>query len=237
MIGSNSIAIKSAVPNAVIDVRTDLEPIAVVDYAPLVIAVNAEQIKARSLKELIEYARSRPGELNYATYGIGSLPHLTTELLLARTGARMTHIPFQGPSQAAADIAAGRTQFGLNVLSNLTPFVTGSGGGKIRLLGVTTADRARIMPDLPGMKESGYPDLDYRAWSGLFAPKGTPRSVIDKLNLAANEALKEERTHEVFARLGMWAVVGSTPAELAAVVSREIAAYQEIIRSANLTID
>lgn len=234
--GTNSIAIKSAIPDASFDIRRDLEPVVAVNYAPLVIAVNAEQVKARTVTELIDAVRAAPGKLNYASYGIGSLAHLAMEILLAEARAEMVHVPFQNPAQAAFDTAAGRTQATLNILASLNPFVPEGGSGKLRLLGVTTAERMAVAPQLPGMREAGFPAIDLRTWSGFFVPKGTPRAAIDRLNQATNEALKDPKVVEVFARLGI-VVAGGGGAEFGALVARDFTNYQRIIRSANLKIE
>ena len=139
------------------------------------------------MQELIALAKSKPGELNYASTGIGSAPHLSGELFMQRTGVKLVHVPYQGSPQAATDLLAGRVQVMFSPASAVVSLVQ---DGKLKVLASTGSKRAGILPDVPTMIESGMPDFDTSIWFGLMAPAGTPREVIDKLARAVREAVK-----------------------------------------------
>ena len=234
---SNSVTVKSLVPNAQIDIRKDFLPIAPSNVGPLLVVVNPDLIKARTIPELIAEVKAKPGELNYASYGIGTGPHMFMEILLNAAKAKMVHVPYQGTAQAALDTAGGRVQVTATILATGRAYLTEFGGsGKLRLIGESLADRSSLLPNTPGMKEAGYPDIDYVMWGGYVAPLGTPKDAINSLNRALNAALKDAAVVDLYKRFGLEAV-GGTPEDLTRIINNEYNAYEKLIRETGLKLE
>ena len=234
---SNTTLIKSLGKDAQIDIRKDFAPIAPNNIAPMLIMVNSEQIKATTLKELLDHARANPGKIDYASYGIGSGSHLFFELLKYKAKVSMVHIPYQGTAQAAADTAAGRTHVTGTILATARPFIADLGGsGTLRLIAHSRAERTPLLPNTPGMKESGFPEFDYGLWGGYVGPAGMQKDVVDVLNRALNAAMKDPGLLKVYERLGLVAL-GGTPEDLTRMINREWAEYTELIQSTGLKLE
>src|SRR5262249_33520230 len=156
---------------------------------PLIMAVP-NSLGVGSVKELVALAKSKPGELTYASVGVGTVPHLASELFALRTGIKLVHVPYQGSPPAVTDLLAGRVSLMLGVASTMMPHVA---AGRLKGLGSAADARPRIAPDLPTVAEAaGLPSFDTSVWFGLMAPAGTPRPIIDRLAAAANAALKTD---------------------------------------------
>lgn len=234
---SNTAVVRSVVPNAQIDVRKDFSPIILALYSPLIITVNAEQTKAATVRDFLAEVRARPGALNYGSYGVGSGGHLFMEILLNEAKARMVHVPFQGTAQAVAANVAGDVHATTSIVGSLRPHVKELGGsGKLRVLAVTTADRDALFASAPGMKESGFPDIDYSIWGGIAGPAGMRREVVDRLNKALEAALKDAKVVETVQRAGQ-APRGGTPEFLADHMNREFNAYVKLIKETGLKLE
>ena len=200
---SNTLISRSVEPNAQIDARKDYSPIVPAAASTIVLAVNTDQVKATTLKEFIDEVRSKPGQLNYASYGIGSSSNVAMELLLYEAKLKMVHIPYQGSAPAALDTAAGRAQATVTITSSLRPFVASLGGsGKMRTLAVTTPQRSSLLPEVPGMRESGFPQIDYPVWSAFVGPPGMPRNIVDILNKAVTAVYKDPQILEGLPKFG-----------------------------------
>jgi tripartite-type tricarboxylate transporter receptor subunit TctC len=188
-IGTSSNVTNAAISsNLRFDFVKDFAPITPLTGLPLILAVHPS-LGVSSVKELIELAKSKPGELTYASVGPGTVPHLSTELFSVRTKIKLVHVPYQGSPPAVTDLLAGRVSIMLGVASTMMPHVE---AGRITGLASGSARRPHIAPNLPTIAESGLPDFETSVWFGLLAPAGTPPAVIDKLNAAANGALKFE---------------------------------------------
>jgi tripartite-type tricarboxylate transporter receptor subunit TctC len=188
-IGTSSNVTNAAISsNLRFDFVKDLAPITPLTGLPLIMAVHPT-LGVSSVKELIALAKSKPGELTYASVGQGTVPHLSTELFALRTGTKLVHVPYQGSPPAVTDLLAGRVSVMLGVASTIMPHVE---AGRLKALASGSAKRPHIAPNLPTIAESGLPDFETSVWFGLMAPAGTPRAVIDKLNAAANKALKSD---------------------------------------------
>jgi tripartite-type tricarboxylate transporter receptor subunit TctC len=159
------------------DPLTDLALITRLGVGPQALAVHKD-VPARSVEELLALARMRPGELTFVSPGVGTPGHLAASLLMHRTGIRATHVPYKGGGQAVQDLIAGHVTFTIEGLTLLRPFIQ---DGRLRALAVTTAQRAKSMPDVPTMAEAGVPGYELTAWAGIAAPAGTPRPIIDRL--------------------------------------------------------
>lgn len=235
--GTSTSVARSLAPNSQVDLRRDFTPVGPTTATPLIFAVNAEQIKATTLKELIEEARANPGKLNYASYGVGSAAHVTTALLLLETKTSMVHVPYQGTAQATADTAAGRAQVTVTILTALRPHVASLGGsGKLRMLALTIADRSDLMPGLPGTREAGFPTVDLPQWAGLLGPAGTPRGIGDTVNRAVSAAWKDPKLKEFLVRFGQYSIAG-TPDDLTRLIDREFSTYTRLISEAGLKLE
>ena len=234
---SNSVTIKSVIPNAQIDIRKDFTPIIAPSISPMLILVNAEQVKATTMRELLAEARAKGGEMNYASYGIGSGAHMFMEMLLNENKVKMVHVPYQGTAQAAADTAGGRVQVTGTILASARPYLAEYGGsGKLRLIGQSLGERTPVLPNTPGMKESGFPDLDYGLWGGYIGPAGMSREVVATLNRAVNAALKDPAIVAHWTRLGQQ-IIGGTPEDLTRIINREYDGYTRLIRETGVKLE
>jgi tripartite-type tricarboxylate transporter receptor subunit TctC len=184
--GSANIANAAINPNLPFDIIKDFTPIGLVNTAAVILVVHPS-LAVNNVQELIALAKSKPGELSYASTGIGSAPHFSGELFMQRTGTKLVHVPYQGSPQAATDLLAGRVQV---MFSPATAVISLVQDGRLKVLASTGGKRAGILPDVPTMIESGMPDFDTAIWFGLTAPAGTPRDVVDKLSRAVREAVK-----------------------------------------------
>ena len=209
----------------------DFEPVALAGSTPTIISVNPN-VPAKSLTELVALAKGKPGEINFGSSGLGSSDHLAVELLMSMTGIKMTHVPYMGGSPAAAAAVAGEVQ-----LLGLSPgTVTGQlRAGQLRGLAVASERRLPSLPDVPTSAESGLPEYIVPIWLGMWAPAGTPKPIVAKLNDAARDALRDEDVRKALANVGVEAV-GSTSEEFAAMVRTESERWGKIIREAGITL-
>jgi tripartite-type tricarboxylate transporter receptor subunit TctC len=211
------------------DFAKDFAPVVPLTGLPLILAVHPS-LGVSSVKELIALAKSKPGELTYASVGVGTVPHLSTELFGVRTNVKLVHVPYQGSPPAVTDLLAGRVSIMLGVASTMMPHVE---AGRIKGLASGSAKRPRIAPNLPTIAEAGLPDFEASVWFGLMAPAGTPRAVIDKLAAAANGALKSE---EIVAKLEAqgFEPLGGSPEEFARLIARETDKWRVAAEAAGL---
>jgi tripartite-type tricarboxylate transporter receptor subunit TctC len=214
------------------DPRADFAPIGLIATSALVVLVHPS-VPARSIGELIARAKAEPGKLNYASAGNGSGIHLATALFAATAGIQLTHIPYKGSSPALTDLIGGHVAI---YFSSLPPAIGLVREGKVRALAVTSAQRAKIFPDLPTVAESALPGFEAVLHYGLVAPAGTPRPIIDKLNAALRDALG---TAEVQARIASDGAepLASTPEEYAADIDREETKWSAIVRTSGARVD
>jgi tripartite-type tricarboxylate transporter receptor subunit TctC len=218
-------------PTLPYDTEKDLVPVSVVAEVPEVL-VSHPSAPFTTFPEFVAYARANPGKLDYASAGIGTLPHVTMELLLKRTGIQVTHIPYRGAAPAMNDLLAGQVQLKLDTYATSHPQVAAS---KLRMLGVASAERSRLMPEIPTIAEMGLPGYQGILWIGMMAPAGTPKAVIDRLAAANAEAVRAPDVIERFAAIGV-DPVGGTTAEFAALIGRELAQWRELAKAANIKL-
>jgi len=213
-------------PNPGYDPLVDIAPITRLGVGPQALAVHKD-VPARSVEELLALAKARPGELTFVTPGVGTPGHLAASLLMHRTGIKVTHIPYKGGGQAVQDLIAGHVTFTIDGLTLLRPFVQ---DGRLRVLAVTTAQRAKSMPDVPTMAEAGVAGYELTAWAGIAAPTGTPRPIIDRLY---GEIAKIAATAEAKAWFDSFGIdAGAEPPDaFAALVRTEYAQMGEVVRA------
>lgn len=229
---SSSVLNATMVTKTTMDVRRDFIPVAQLTAQPWILSVPAS-LPVTTVKELIAYAKGRPGELNYASAGNGSAAHLGMEMFNSITGTRIAHIPYKGIGPGLVDMIAGRVQMLLATPAATSPHMK---SGKVKALAVTSARRSRLLPDVPTLVESGLTDFDVSGWFGLFAPTGTPAPIVEALNREVVEILK---LAEVQAQL---TADGSEPApvssaEFRASMLRELDRWDKVIKAINFKLD
>ena len=207
----------------------DLATISQLTSLPNILVVHPS-LPVKSVRELVTFARSRPGQLNYGSSGVATGTHLSMELLMYMTGIRLVHIPYKGGSLNVNALIGGETQVNFSTISTALPHVK---SGRLRALAVSTSKRAAAAPDVPTIAESGVKDYDYSSWIGLLAPAKTPQSIIARLNA---EAVKAIRTPDIKAILAVEAseAVGSSPAEFDAVMKAEVARWMTVVKAAGI---
>jgi len=227
---SGSLVVHPAVyRNLPYDVVRDLAPIMLIGIVPQVLVVHPS-LPAKTTREFIALAKSRPGEINIGSGGVGSTGHLAGELLQSSTGIRMTHVPYKGAGPAAVDVIAGQIQA---LFTSAVNALQHSRTGRVRVLGVSTAKRISAMPDVPTIAESGVPGYQLMTWYGLLAPAGTPGAAIDRLN---QETAAVINLPDVLARMRADGVepVASTPGQFADMIGTELVRIAKIVKSAGI---
>jgi tripartite-type tricarboxylate transporter receptor subunit TctC len=206
-----------------------LEPVVIMSRFPNVLLVRKD-FPAKTAAEFIAYARANPGKLNYASQGIGTTSHLTTELFMSLTGTKMVHVPYKGTAPALNDIMAGQVDF---IFMELSSAVKLHQGGNARILAVATDRRLASLPDIPTMIEAGVPNFVSDTWNALSAPPKTPAPIVNKLNQAVNEIIGAPDTKKQFEELNLLPAGGS-PAEMAKFVKDETLRWTEVIHRAGI---
>lgn len=210
----------------------DFEPLTQATLFPNVIAVHPS-VPAQNLGDLVRLARAKPGSLSYGSDGNGTASHLGMELLKVQGKLFIVHLPYRGSSAMLADLAGGQIEAGITGLPAALPLAK---AGKIRLLAVTTAQRATAAPDVPTVAEQGFPGFSAAPWSGFFAPKGTPKAVVDKLSQDLIFALSQPDVRQRMADAGS-AIVASPPDEFARFVRAEVDRWALAVKSSGAKID
>ena len=214
---------------AAFNLGTELEPIALLGVNPNVLVVHPS-VPAKSVKELIAVAKTKPDSLTFGTSGAGTASHLAAELFNARAGTKILSVHYQGgANQGMSDLLTGRITAMFNVAAALAPHAN---AGKLVPLAVGQPKRAGIMPNVPTMDEEGIPGFDVGIWIGLLAPAGTPAAVVDKLSLAANDALQSEAVKAVLTTQGI-DPVGTTPQAFSTFIRADIDKWKSLIAMMN----
>lgn len=213
------------------DVRRDFIPITRLVTLPPILTVNPA-LGVKSLKELIALAKARPGQLNYASSGMGAPNHLGMEYLLAMTGADMEHVPYKGAAPGVVDLVGNQVQAGFNALPSVLAHIK---AGRLTALAVGTRHRSRLLPDVPAVGET-VPGFEYVAWYGLFAPTGTPAAIAEKIRVDATRALAAPEVAQVLLAEGSDPAPGSGP-ELARLIEEETELWRRIIKERNLKME
>jgi tripartite-type tricarboxylate transporter receptor subunit TctC len=204
-------------------------PVMLLGTSPLSLVVS-NNFPAKTVRELVEQAKKRPGEINYASAGTGSVFHLSMELLQRDAGTKMIHVPYKGTTGVINDLIAGHVQASMMVFQTAVPLVQ---TGRVRMLAVMSAQRAQALPDVPTIVESGFPDMIVEAWTGVMVPAKTPQAVIGKFNGEANKVLALQDLKSAAARIDV-TLVGGTPETLDALVKKEIKQWTEVVQRANI---
>ncbi len=198
----------------------------------IVLALNAS-VPAKNLQEFIALAKSKPGELNYATPGAGGIQHLGSELLNMMAGIKTQHIPYKGAGPALTDLIGGQVQF---YLITSPAYIPHSKGGKLRGIAITGETRMAALPDVPTFAEAGMPGFDMKAWFGVLAPAGTPKPIIDKLSAEIAKHLAQPDFKEKLLSQGLDAFI-SGPDQYLALMKADMAKFANIIKNANIKLE
>lgn len=214
------------------DARKDLAPITLLARAPFVLTVHPA-LPVRSVKEFLALAKTKPGSLDYGSSGAGSPPFFAMELLKARTGTDINHVPYKGAGQILTALLSGEVQSSFLIPPVALQYMQ---SGKMRGLAVTTRVRSSVLPDLPTLTEAGVRDYEVTQWYGVFAPARTPAAVINRINQEVVKALSAPDIRQRLAAEGA-DPVGSTPAELATFLASEIKLYADLVQRLDLKVD
>jgi tripartite-type tricarboxylate transporter receptor subunit TctC len=210
------------------NVVRDIAPVADVAHMPGVMVMNPA-LPPTTVPEFIAYTKANPGKVNMASAGVGSSGHLAGELFKMMTGADMVHVPYRGGAPALADLLGGQVQVFFGVLASSMGHIQ---AGRLRALAVTTATRSPALPDVPAVAES-VPGYEASGWSGIAAPRDTPKDIIDTLNEAINAALADPKTKAQLIALGGTLAPGS-PTDFAGFVAHETEKWRDVVRAANV---
>ena len=210
----------------------DFQPIANVLSAPQIIVVR-DDVPVKTLAELVAYAKAHPGKLNYASSGNGSLQHVTGAMLEQQAGIKMVHVPYKGGAPAMADLLAGHVSMLFDQMPAVMPQVK---AGKVRALGVSSAQRSAAAPDLPTLAEAGLPGFDMTVWFGILAPAHTPAAIVSRVNGEMRKLLADAEFRTFLAGLGVTPMPG-TPEEFAATLASETTRWARVVRESGARID
>ena len=232
LVASPFTTVAASLPSAGYDPLRQFAPVGMIASGPLVWAASAS-LPAGNMKELISLAKQKPGALNYGSAGAGGVNHLVLELLKAKTGTYITHIPYRGVAPATMDMIAGQVQLVTGTIPALLPFIK---DGRVKALAVTSAKRSSALPDVPSMTEAGYAGIDVVNYFALMAPAGTPPAVIDRINAAINKLVT---LPEVVARFKTDAVEAApgSPALLGHFIEADYRAWRNVVKTQNLQIE
>ncbi|HSQ05312.1 MAG TPA: tripartite tricarboxylate transporter substrate binding protein, partial [Burkholderiales bacterium] len=211
------------------DTVKDFAPITLVVVQPMFLVVHPS-LPAKSVKELIALAKARPGQLNYASGGVGNGAHLAGEIFRSLTSIDIVHIPYKGAAPAVVDLLAGQAHMMLNSVSVLLPHIN---AGKLRALAVGAPHRMALLPNVPTMKEAGVADFDASSWYGFFAPAATPREIVARLNTEAVKILRSQEMRDYLEPQGA-EPIGNTPEQFSAHIRAELAKWARAVKSAGV---
>jgi tripartite-type tricarboxylate transporter receptor subunit TctC len=216
---------------ATVNFARDIAPVTSLVRGPLIMEVNPS-FPAKTIPEFIAYAKANPGKINMASAGIGNTTHVAGELFMMLTGTKFTHVPYRGGAPAVADLIGGQVQLYFDGISASLDHVR---SGRLRALGVTTAERADVLPDVPAIAEF-VPGYEANGWYGIGVPKNVPAEIVDKLNREINAGLADPKLKTRLADIG-YATTGSSPAEFGSMIAREIDKWAKVLKFAGIKPD
>jgi tripartite-type tricarboxylate transporter receptor subunit TctC len=214
------------------DPLNDITPIAQISKGPYIVSVHPS-VPAKTLKELVAYAKANPGKLSYASSGNGAHIHVATEYFLYTAGISIVHVPYKGTGPALNDTVGGQVQMIFGSVATALQYVK---SGRLRPLAVTTPKRIAAAPDVPTVAESGYPGWEVTNWHGLVGPKGLPKDIVQRLNKEVNVAVHSPDMVKVLSGDGL-EPAGGTPEDLAALLKAEVARWAQVVKRANIKLD
>lgn len=216
-------------PKLPYDPNRSFAPVIMMGTSPLSLVVS-NTFPVKSVKDLIALAKRRPGDINYASAGTGSVFHLTMELIQYETGTRMLHVPYKGTTGVISDLVAGHVQVSLMVFQTAAPLVQGK---RLRMLAVLSPQRTAVLPEVPTIIEAGYPNMIVEAWTGVMVPAKTPAAVIGKFNGEVNKILALQEVKDTAGKIGV-TLAGGPPETLDNLVKKEIKQWTQVVQRANI---
>jgi tripartite-type tricarboxylate transporter receptor subunit TctC len=223
---------ESLIPEKPFVLMRDFVPVAPVNYSDLVMVVHPS-VPAKNLKEFIALAKSKPGQLNYASSGPGTPYHMAGELFKAMAGVNIVHVPYKGSSAARVDVVGGQVQMMFDAITTMAPNVE---AGKVRALGTSGTARSSVLPNVPTISEAGVPGYEATIWLGIMAPKGTPREVIEKLNAEITKAANAPATKAEWAKQGAVAM-SMRPEEFDQYLRQDIEKWAKVVKISGAKAD
>ena len=214
------------------DAIRDFAPVATISNTPLILALNPA-VPANNLQEFIALAKSKPGQLNYATPGSGGINHIAAEVFTSMAGVKLQHIPYKGSAQAMTDVIGGQVHLTFQGPINVAPHIK---SGKLRALGVSGESRLTALPQLPTFTEGGLPGYDVQIWYGVLAPAGTPRDIVNKLSGEIAKMLTLPDMKDNLLNQGMAPLINN-PDQFGALMKTDLARFARIIKSANIKFE
>lgn len=231
--GSSNLAVAPSLYSKLpYDPLTDLAPISNVAFVPYVVTVNP-RVPAKSMKELVAIAKSKPGLLTYGSSGAGSMSSLAAELITATGGGKMTHVPYKGTAPSVAGMVTGEIDL---MVADLSAVAGHAKAGKLKILATAGSKRTKAAPQLPTVAESGLKGYAVDAWFGLVVPAKTPQDIVAKLAGGVQAAVKSQDVRDRFEKLG-YDPIGNSPAEFAQTIKADIAKFAKIIKAAGIRIE
>jgi tripartite-type tricarboxylate transporter receptor subunit TctC len=212
------------------DTLRDLAPIVLIAKSASCLCAHPS-LPVKGVREFIEFAKTRPGRINYGTPGVGTVGHFATELFATTAGVKLNHVPYKGAAQYTVDLMAGNIEIALNQFAIATPHVK---AGRLRCLGVTSSGRTPLMPDVATIAEQGLKGYSSYNWNGLLAPAATPRPIITRIQEIIANALKTPEGRDIFLREGH-EIGGTTPEEYAAFIKNETQKWAQVASRAGIT--
>lgn len=233
LVNNISLAVNATlIPNLPYDTLRQLAPVSIIGRQPNILVVHPG-LKAKSVKELLDMARAKPGAVNYGSGGVGTASHLATELLQLSTGTKMTHIPYKGLGPALVDLMGGRTEFIISTMASALPQLK---AGKLRPLAATTVKRSMFFPEVPTMIESGVAGYDFTTWYALVVPAGTPKPVMARLNSELGKIATLPFIKEQFSAQGLETAHTSSE-EAQAYLAAEVVKWGKVIKASGAKPD
>lgn len=232
LLASASYTVNAALYPLKYDPVKDVSAVAQLSQGAFVLVAHPT-LSSKTLPDLINYAKAHPDELNIASSGQGSILHLSAELLMSTAGIRLAHIPYKGGGPALSDTLSGQTQLFFSTPSVALPFIK---SGKLKALGVTTLKRTPVLPDVPSLHEAGIFNYEVNVWHGILAPKGTPTTIINRLNEEITRAMNSKDAQEILERDGVYPVT-STPDQFQNLIRKETLLWRDTVKKANVKLD
>ena len=233
LLSSASYPINAALQIGTTDVIKDFSAVALAASAPFILMVHPS-LPVKSMAELIALAKKRPGQINYASSGNGTPPHLAAEMFKVAAGITIVHVPYKGAGQAMIDLVGGQVQMAFAIVSAALPQVQ---AGKVRALGITSLQTSPLAPDLPTLSQLGLTGFDVRGWNGFVAPAGTPRAVVARINAEAMRALKQPEIVQRLKTAGYEAAAENSPEQFADFIKSELAKWTRVVKESGAKVD
>jgi tripartite-type tricarboxylate transporter receptor subunit TctC len=211
------------------DPETDLTPIILIEKGPLILVVNPNS-PYKTIQDIVAAAKAKPGTLTFSSGGIGGSHQLSAELFMQNTGTQMIHVPYKSGSAALTDLMAGNVDMMFDQMYSAVPNIRAD---KLRPIAITSKKRSPLFPNVSSFAELGYPKVEVLNWQGFIAPAGTPKPIINALNKAANEALKDPQLRELMLSQGN-EIGGGSPADFAALIKSEAAKWSAVVKAGNI---